>query len=80
MMYVGKIIGRGISDQQAYLREKFPAVSTNSGTNQVSEVSGQEQAELSAQSMRLIILVAISSVAVTIVFIITKRLARAEVA
>ena len=50
-MYVGKTIGRVVSEQQASLKEKFPE-GTDSANGRL-EVSAQEESAFSANSFAL---------------------------
>jgi hypothetical protein len=76
MMYLGKIMGRDISSQQASLKEKFPAINMKSEADIVLEnLSPEELQRLSNQSIRILTLVAVASVSVMTVLLVARKFA-----
>lgn len=74
IMYLGKNMGRDISNQQAYLKEQFPVINTKSEADVVlKNLSPEELQHLSNQSVRIIILVIIASISVMTVLMVAKR-------
>jgi uncharacterized membrane protein AbrB (regulator of aidB expression) len=73
-MYLGKTMGRDISNQQAYLKEQFPVINTKSEAEVILEnISPEELQHLSNQSTRIVILVITASISVMVMLIVTKR-------
>jgi hypothetical protein len=76
MMSVGKMLGRGMSLQQAYIQEQFP-VEQNAAKiqNQSNLISNEKDLEFSGREWSVISLLLFSSLLVLVIFLITRRIA-----
>jgi uncharacterized membrane protein AbrB (regulator of aidB expression) len=76
VMYLGKIMGRDISNQQAYLKEQFPVTNTNTESEAdmiFKNISPEELQQLSIQSTYIVILVVIVTISVTTLLILIQK-------